>query len=76
MIERNDNQNGTGNNLNFKFTVTLLLHGVITNSQSIFIAANYNSMNPSNIILIAKTESNYLISHVLHSLKFMLLNDC
>jgi hypothetical protein len=54
----------------------MLLHGVITNSQSIMIAANYHSMNPSNIILIAKTESNYLISHVLHSLKFMLLNDC
>ncbi len=62
-------------NISYNFTIDqLLFHAMLTNNQFalISILINPNSNAPYNINV--KTESNCLISHILHSMNFLLSN--
>jgi hypothetical protein len=57
------------------FIAQYLFHAIVTNNQTALISASINNASPSTCNLVAKSESNYLISHILHSLKFLLNSE-
>ena len=54
----------------------LLLNSIITNNQFALISLVINMNSNTPYYFVVKTEYNYLISHILHSLKFLILNEC
>ena len=54
----------------------MFFHSLLTNNQTALICASYDPQNPSLCNLLAKSESHYLVAHIFHALKFLLLNDC
>ena len=62
----------------FFILVQLLFHAQISNGQNAMISLTVgvpNNMSPITVKLEAKADSGYLVSHILHALRFLLIND-
>lgn len=53
----------------------MFYHALLMNNQSVYLAASYNQNSPNMINIIAKTESYFLVPHILQSLKYLIASD-